>query len=82
MPWHRPDAPATGTLADINADAKLQRYRVMHWIAPSENKIIIHPWVLSTYRATIAAATGTIPVDLSDEAGDGGGTHNAEPASP
>ena len=30
--------------------------------------------VSSTYRATIATATGTIPVDPSDDAGDGGGT--------
>ncbi len=30
--------------------------------------------VTSTYRATIATATGTIPVDPSDDAGDGGGT--------
>ena len=29
--------------------------------------------VSSTYRATIATATGTIPVDPSDDAGDGGG---------
>ena len=30
--------------------------------------------VTSNYRSTIATATGTIPVDPSDDAGDGGGT--------
>jgi len=42
-----------------------------------------HPFILrvtSTYRATIATATGTIPVDPSDDAGDGGG--NSKGVSP
>jgi hypothetical protein len=38
--------------------------------------------VSSTYRATIATATGTIPVDPSDDAGDGGGiSQGVSPAS-